>query len=224
MMFLLLAALLWVGLHVGVAGTALRGRLVARLGEGGFRGAFSLASAVAITLLVLAWRNADTAPLWVAPRELRWALVVLMLPAFVLFAGSLLTPNATAVGGERAMGQEPRGVLRITRHPMLWAFAIWGAVHVLGNGDSAAVLFFGAFLLTALLGMPSLDAKVAARDPAGWRGFAAATSLLPFGSVARGQNRLRWRELLLPGAVGLLAWAALLHLHPRLFGVSPLAP
>lgn len=222
MTLLILAALLWVGLHVGIAGTRARAALVARLGEGGFRGAFSLASAVSITLLVLAWRNAETAPLWVAPRALGWLLVVAMLLAFILFAGSLMTRNATSLGQEASLSSEPRGMLRITRHPMLLAFGLWGAVHVIGNGDSASLVFFGAFLLTAALGIPSLDAKVAARNPAAWRRFAARTSVIPFGAVAAGRNGIVWRELLWPVLVGALAWAAVLHLHPVVFGVSPL--
>jgi len=222
MFTLILAAFLWVGLHVGVAGTRLRRTLVARLGDGGFRGAFSVASAVSITLLVLAWRNAETTPLWAAPPALGWLLVAVMLLAFILFAGSLMTRNATSVGQNAALSAEPRGVLRITRHPMLWAFALWGAVHVVGNGDSAALVFFGAFLLTAALGMPSLDAKVAARDPAAWAGFAARTSVLPFAAVAMGRNRIAWREIAWPALVGLIAWAAVLHVHPAVFGVSPI--
>jgi uncharacterized membrane protein len=222
LMLLLLAALLWIGLQVGIAGTRIRASLVARLGERGFRGAFSLASAVTITLLVLAWRNADPRLLWTPPPALGWLLVVLMLVAFILFAGSLMARNATAVGQDAALAQEPRGVLRITRHPMMWAFSTWAAVHILGNGDGASLLFFGAFLLTAALGMPSLDAKVAARDPAAWEGFAARTSILPFGAVLARRNRIAWRELALPALVGALAWAVLLHLHPVTFGVSPL--
>lgn len=219
---LLLAALLWVGLHVGVAGTRLRSAMVARTGERAFTLAFSLGSAVAITLLVLAWRNAPTAVLWVPPPWLGWALVAAMALAFVLFAGSVMTRNATTVGQGSALEREPRGMIRITRHPMLWSFAIWGIVHVIGNGDTAATVFFGAFAVTALLGMPSLDAKVAARDPAGWRAFASRTSLLPLGAVLAGRNRVVPRELLAPVLVGVVAWAALLHLHPAIFGVSPI--
>jgi uncharacterized membrane protein len=222
MLAVILAALLWVGLHVGVAGTRLRGAVVARTGERAFTGAFSLGSVIAITLLVLAWRNAPTTVLWVPPRALSWLLVAAMLLAFILFAGSVMTRNATTLGQGSALAQEPRGMVRITRHPMLWSFAIWGIVHVLGNGDTAAMLFFGAFAVTALLGMPSLDAKVAARDPEGWRSFAARTSLLPFGAVLAGRNRIVPRELLPPVIVGTVAWAALLHLHPAIFGVSPI--
>lgn len=219
---LILAALLWVGLHVGIAGSRVRASLVARLGEGGFRATFSLGSAIAITLLVLAWRGAPTEPLWAVPPTLGWVLVLLMLPAFILFAGSLMARNPTSVGQNAALSAEPRGVLRITRHPMLWSFALWGGVHVVGNGDLASAVFFGAFLMTALLGMPSLDAKVAAREPAAWAGFAGKTTILPFGAVAAGCNRLAWGELTWPVLAGALAWAAMLHLHPVLFGVFPL--
>src|SRR3712207_2214304 len=86
---LVLAAALWVGVHVGIAGTRVRAALAARLGEGAFRGVFSLLSVLAIVLLVAAWRAAPTTPLWHAPGWLRWLLAALMLPAFVLFVASL---------------------------------------------------------------------------------------------------------------------------------------
>ncbi len=222
MLPLLLAALLWVGLHLGIAGTAVRAAFVTRVGERGFTLGFSVASAVSITLLVLAWQAAPATPLWMPPRWLGWALVALMLPAFILFAGSVMTRNATSVGQNEALAAEPRGMLRVTRHPMLWSFALWGLIHVIGNGDPASAIFFGAFAVTGLAGMPSLDAKVAARDPAGWAGFAARTSVLPFGAIVAGRNRLVASELLWPVGVGAVAWAALLHLHPVIFGVSPL--
>ncbi len=220
---LMLAALVWIGVHVGIAGTRLRDAIVARTGEAGFRIGFSLASVAAIAFLIRAWQAAETAPLWFAPAWLRWVLALLMLPAFILFVASVARANPTAVGGEARLAAEPRGIQRITRHPMLWSFALWAAIHMLGNGDSAALIFFGAFLVTALAGMPSIDAKLARRAPADWAGLAARTSILPFGAILAGRNRLVLREIgWLPPVVGLLAWAAMLHLHGRLFGVSPL--
>jgi uncharacterized membrane protein len=221
MLALVLAAVLWVGVHVGIAGTTIRGRIVARLGEMGFRIAFSLASVVSISLLVNAYGAAATTPLWFTPDWLRWVLALAMLPGFVLFAGSLRR-NPTAAGGEALIGAEPSGMQRITRHPMLWSFAIWAGVHVLGNGDSASLVFFGAFLVTALAGMPSIDAKLAQRAPETWPKLAAATSILPFGAVLAGRNRFVPGELLVPAAIGLVAWAALLHFHRGLFGVPAL--
>jgi uncharacterized membrane protein len=145
-----------------------------------------------------------------------------MLPAFVFFLASFRR-NPTAAGGEALIGAGATGMQRITRHPMLWSFAIWAAVHVLGNGDSAALVFFGAFLVTALVGMPNIDAKLARRAPDAWPRLAAATSILPFGAIATGRNRLVLGEIGWgPPVAGLLAWAAMLHFHARFFGVAPL--
>jgi uncharacterized membrane protein len=221
MILLLLAALLWVGVHVGVSGTALRGRAVAALGETRFMLAFSITSVVAITLLVLAWQNASTTVFWTAPIWLRWILALAMLPAFVLFMASHKR-NPTAVGG-KGLGEEPRGIQRITRHPMLCSFAIWGAVHTLANGDSATLVFFLAFLVTAVAGMPSIDAKLAARQPAAWPGFAAKTSIIPFAAILQGRNRLVLSEIgWMPPVVGFILWAAILHFHRAIFGVPAL--
>ena len=223
MIWLAIAALIWVGAHVGIAGSGLRRALAHRLGETGFRGAFSLVSVLAIAFLIASFRRAPTVPLWAAPDWLRWLLVAVMLAAFLLFAAAVLARNPTAIGGDAALRQEPRGVVRVTRHPMLWSFALWAAAHVLGNGDVASVLFFGAFLLTALAGMPSIDAKVAARDPEGWRPFAAATSILPFGAIASGRNRFAPAEIgWAPVALGVALWAVLLWAHPWIFGLSAL--
>jgi uncharacterized membrane protein len=107
---------------------------------------------------------------------------------------------------------------------MLWSFALWAAVHVIGNGDTAAIVFFGAFLVTALAGMPSIDAKLARRDPATWQALSAATSIVPFAAIAQGRNRFVLREIgWLTPLIAVIVWAAALYLHPWLFGVAPVA-
>ena len=224
MTVLILAAVLWIGIHLGIAGTRIRGFLVQRIGEGPFRSAFSLLSIVTIVLLVRAWSVAPTEPLWVAPGWLRWILVVAMLPAFLLFVASVSGPNPTMLGPPGATVRPPRGMIRVTRHPMLWSFAIWAAVHIAGSGDTASLVFFGAFLVTALAGMPSIDAKLARRDPAAWQALSATTSIVPCVAIAQGRNRFVAREIgwTVP-AIAVLAWVALLYLHPWLFGASPAA-
>jgi uncharacterized membrane protein len=218
---LIIAALLWVGVHVGIAGSATRAAMIARIGEVPFRIVYSVLSFGAIGLLVNAWGGAETAALWFAPGWLRMVLALLMWPAFVFFVASVTTPNPTAVGGERLLEAEPRGITRITRHPMLWSFAVWAAVHMLGNGDTASLLFFGAFLVTALMGMPSIDAKLAARAPAAWPALAAKTSILPFGAVFSGRGRVEFSEIgLRPLVLGTVLWVGLLVAHPIAFGVA----
>jgi uncharacterized membrane protein len=210
------------GLLIGIAGTGLRGMLVRRIGEGPFLGLFSLLSILAIVFLVRAWSTAGTTKLWNAPDWLRWLLAAVMLVAFVLFVASVSRRNPTMIGGETA--PPPRGIQRVTRHPMLWSFALWAAVHIVGNGDSAAIVFFGAFLVTALAGMPSIDAKLARRDPATFQALTAATSIVPFAAIARRRNRFVAREIGWPTLlIGVVAWAVLLYLHPWLFRAAPVA-
>lgn len=220
---LAIAAVAWVGIHIGLAGTGLRGVLVGRLGERGFSVLFSLLSVASIWALVAAYNAAPpAAPLWIAPGWLRWVLVAAMLPAFVLLVSAFTIRNPTGVGGGEAMRGEARGAIRVTRHPMLWGVAIWAAVHILGNGDAASLLFFGAFLVTALAGMPSIDAKLARRDPEGWAVLAAKTSVLPFGAIAAGRNRFAAGEVgWVPPVLGAALWLGLLAFHRTIFGVAP---
>jgi uncharacterized membrane protein len=221
MVLLVIAALLWISVHVGISGTRLRDRLVRRIGERPFRGLFSLLSIATLLLLIGAWTFMWTTPLWFAPMWLRWILVFVMLPAFVLFVASLTQPNQTMIG---ATGGPPRGIHRVTRHPMLWSFALWAAVHIIGAGDSGAFVFFGAFLVTALAGMPSIDAKLARRDPAAWQALSAVTSIVPFAAIAQGRNRFVLREIgVLPPLIGVVVWAMVLHFHASLFGYAPVA-
>lgn len=222
MTLLILAALLWLFLHLGVSGTRLRDAAVAKAGgEGRFVLGFSIASAVSILLLVLAYNAAETRCLWATPGWLRWLMALLMLPILVLFMASHRR-NPTAMGN-RGLGEEPRGIQRVTRHPMLWSFALWALLHLLANGDTASLVFFGTFAATALAGMPSIDAKLARRHGATWQAFAARTSILPFGAILAGRNRLVLAEIgWVPPLVGLVAWAALLHAHRWLFGVPAL--
>ena len=221
MTLLVVGALVWIGVHLGIAGSGLRGVMAARLGDNGFRAAFSLLWIAILVALILAYRHAPEDPVWFAPIWLRWVLVFVMLPASILFVASVAGRNPTAVGGGGLL-HPARGMTRVTRHPMLWAFALWGGVHVLGNGDVASILFFGAFLLTALVGMPSIDAKIAARDPAGWRALAATTSILPGGAILAGRNRLVLSEIgwVVPLA-GFVLWLVLLFGHRHVIGVAP---
>lgn len=221
---LLLAAIFWIATHNGFAGTDIRTRLVGKIGEVGFRIAYAVTSVIAIMMLVQAWEAAVAIPLWSAPAWLRLILAAAMLPAFLFFAAGLLR-NPTAVGGEALAGQQARGIQRITRHPMLWSFALWALVHVIGNGDLASLIFFGTFAISAFLGMPSIDRKLAARAPEAAARLRAETSIIPFGAILAGRNRLVLGEIgWLAPVLALLGWAALLHFHAHFFGVPALLP
>ena len=222
---LVAAAAAFVGIHVLIAGSPLRGIIVRRTGEGAFRGLFSLLSLGAIVWLCRAYAQAPTLALWQPPHAARMAAPVLVLLAFLLVVLGITTPSPTATGGENLLQQaEPaHGVLRITRHPFLWGVAVWAAAHLLVNGDAASIVLFGAFLVLALVGPRSIDAKRDARFGAAWQRFAAVTSSVPFAAVIGGRNRvvlaeLGWWRLAAATAVYVVA----LGLHRQVFGVSPL--
>jgi uncharacterized membrane protein len=222
---LLAAALVWVGVHIGVAGTPLRGPIVRVLGERGFRAVFSLVSVVTLVWLASAWRAAGPIRvLWQVPAWLALLCMALMLPAVLLLVGAVTTPNPTSVAGARALQSDTQaqGVLRVTRYPMLWAFALWAATHLIVIATLSGAIFTGAFLVTAIAGMPSLDAKYARRAPREWAAFAGTTSILPFVAIAQRRNRF------VPGEIGmwrvvlsLVLWIGLTAMHPPVFGVNP---
>jgi uncharacterized membrane protein len=144
--------------------------------------------------------------------------------ALLLLVGGLMTRTPRAVMQERALkSAEPaRGVIRVTRHPVMWAIMLWAAVHVLARGDLASLVFFGGFLFVAALGTVLIDARKARALGEDWKRFAGITSSVPFAAIAGGRNRLvlaelRWRVVL----VALVAYVALLAAHGPLFGARP---
>jgi uncharacterized membrane protein len=221
---LVLAALFWIALHAGLAGPA-RPTLARRLGENGFRGLFSALSLVGLVWLGWAYRAAPGVPLWGPIPGARVVALALMLAAFVLLVLGATGDNPTSPAIDALDKQHlpVKGVTRITRHPMLWAFALWAAAHLLVNGDAASLLLFGAILVTALNGMVSIDRKRRRALGPAWDDFERHTSRVPFAAILAGRNELRWSEIApLRLAAGVALFAAALWLHPLVLGVSPL--
>jgi uncharacterized membrane protein len=219
-----LASAAFVASHLGLASTPSRDRLVARLGEKGFLGFYSLLALLLLGILFVAYRQASHhVYLWLPGPELRHLPMLIMPLAFLLIAGGVLVPNPSATGRAGALDRpDPAsGVLRITRHPVMWGVGLWALVHILANGDLASLLFFGGFLLTALGGAWHLDRRMAATEGERWRRFAAVTSFLPFAALLAGRQRWAWAEWRWPAVWGLGLFLLLFGLHPYLFGVRP---
>ncbi len=217
-------------IHVGISATGLRSWLVGRVGEGAYRGLFSLASGVLLTALIfgIVQMRADpfdplNVPLWTPPEWARWGAYVLVLVGVSLAFAGVFTPGPTLAGFEKrglARPEPAYGVLRITRHPFLWGVAIWGAGHLLANGERFAIMLFGALALMAVLGTRSIDRKGAARDPEGWAKFEAVSSNVPFLAILQGRNRLVIGEIGWRALVGVAIAVAIALFHQQLFGVA----
>lgn len=221
MISLILAAGFFIGLHLGISGTPLRARLIARLGEKNYMAAFSLASAAGLTWLILAFLQARILQPTAWP-DARWVAVVLNFAGLMFISFGVLARAPTAVGGQSQLdAAEPAtGLHRVTRHPMLWGFALWAAAHMLFNPQWPALVFFGAFLLLAVLGPRSIDAKRAATLGERWQRYAAVTSNLPFAAIMQGRNRLVASELIaFPLLVAIVLTELLLLFHADWFGL-----
>src|SRR5438552_3926116 len=158
---LIIAGGAFCGSHVLLSSTRLRGSLRDQLGERGFLAVYSVTALVIFAWFVSAYAGAPTIVLW--PRQ-RWtALVpVLVMPlATILLVAGYSTRNPTAVGMERsASADDPApGILRVTRHPVMWAIGLWAISHLIANGDAASLLFFGALGALALGGTVLIDRK-----------------------------------------------------------------
>lgn len=221
---LLAAGVVWYALHAAIAGSGARFALIERFGEKRYRGAFSLASLVALLWLIHEYGAAPYHPLWVVPSALFYLPVLLVPLAFVLLVGAFSVPNPTGVGGEKALehSEPARGMLRVTRHPFLWSAVLWALAHLFVNSDAASLIFFASLGLTALQGTFDIDRKRRRTHAETFRAFEAVTSNLPFAAIASGRNRLVLRELAAPIALGLLLAGLTIALHPRLFGAPAL--
>jgi uncharacterized membrane protein len=217
---LLLACALFLATHF-VPSTPLRGALVRTLGQWGYTGLYSLVAFAGIGWMVWAYGKAPLEPLW---QGLRLAPAIALPFAFVLLAGGLFARNPTMVGADKLLkSTEPaRGMIRVTRHPLMWAFLLWAAAHVLARGDLKSLLFFGTFAVLAGLGTLLMDRRKRQTLGEDWQRFAAVTSHIPFAAILQGRNRfdaaeIGWR---IP-AIGLALYALFFWFHPMLFGARP---
>jgi len=222
MLNLIAASAYFLLIHFGVSGTKLRDALVARLGPGPYRGAFALASILGLVWMIYAFRHAPAVPLWGFVPGFRPAASILVLIAFLFAVIGIATPSPTRVGMEAKLKQGPdiaRGMVRITRHPFLWGTALWALVHLIINGELAALILFGSLLVLALGGTTAIDAKRRRAFGDQWAQFAAVTSNIPFAAIAAGRNQLLpalreigvWRPL-----AAIAVYAVAFYLHGRI--------
>ena len=210
MTVLLVASIAFLATHF-VTSTPLRPALVRAIGEWPYRGVYSLVAFVTLGWMIWAYAQ--------APREIiftgwRNAPYVVMPLVFILIACGYWR-NPTMVGADKLLRSEDpaRGMIRITRHPLMWGIMLWAAAHIAARGDTRSLVFFGSLLVLAGVGTLLMDARKKSNPD--WPRFAAATSNIPFVAIAQGRNRVRWREIgWLRPAVGLAAFFLVLLVHP----------
>ncbi len=156
MTVLLLGLVLFLGIHsVRVVAEDWRQRRIDAMGLNGWKGAYSLVSAVGLALIVWGYglARAEPAVLWVPPKGMAHAASLLTLVAFVLLAAAYVPRNR---------------IKSKLRHPMVLGVKVWALAHLLSNGTLADVLLFGSFLLWAVLSFKAARRRDEEALVSGW--------------------------------------------------------
>lgn len=139
MTLLVLGLVIFLGVHsTRVFADGWRSAQLARLGEKGWKGLYTLASVVGLVMLVWGYGVArqTPVPLWTPVVGLRHLASLLTLLAFVLIAAVYVPRNSLKA--------------RIG-HPMVVGVKVWALSHLLANHTLADLLLFGGFLVWAVL-------------------------------------------------------------------------
>ncbi|NNU15509.1 NnrU family protein [Parvularcula sp. ZS-1/3] len=113
-----------------------RAALIGKLGDGGYKGIYSLVSLAGFILIIIGWRQGSTDPVYTPPEWGPGAAVILMALSFILFTAAYL----------------PAGRIKsFVGHPMVVGTILFAAAHLLTNGDLRSGVLFGALLGWSLL-------------------------------------------------------------------------
>ena len=190
-MGLTLSALAFIGTHF-LLSHPLRRPLVGAVGERPFQIIYTVIALVTFGAMIhFSSVIGREQPLWTV-REAGWlAATLAMWIASILLVGSFVG-NPALVGAAGPKGG-PKGVFAITRHPMMWSFAIWAIVHLTIIAMPKALVFDGAITLLALGGSAAQDMKKRQLMGEDWHDWTAETVFFPFS-----------RGVANPGAVALI--------------------
>jgi uncharacterized membrane protein len=139
MVYLMAGLVIFLGVHsVRIVADGWRMRTLARVGEGAYKGVYSLLSLLGFALIIYGFGVARETPvlLWTPPVGMRHAASLFTLVAFVLLAAAYVPRN---------------GIKARVHHPMVLGVKAWALAHLLANGNLAHVLLFGSFLAWGVL-------------------------------------------------------------------------
>lgn len=146
MALLIVGLLLFFAPHmVSVINHEWRNKNAERIGEMGWKAAYSIISLVGFWLIIKGYSEARLTSefLYISPQWMSHVAALLMLPVFILLIATYL----------------PCRIQRFTKHPMLVATKLWALSHLLANGRVAEIILFGSFLLWAGLVRHSLKKR-----------------------------------------------------------------
>ncbi len=143
---MILGLVLFLGVHALTTRRELRARLIASIGEGGYKVCYALVSLAGLALI--AWGFADyrasgQIQIWQPPAAFKYVTEALMLPAVILVVASYIRGR----------------IYTVLKHPMLAGIKLWAAAHLIANGDLGSIILFGSFLGWAVFDRISLKSR-----------------------------------------------------------------
>jgi uncharacterized membrane protein len=143
---MILGLAVFLGVHLLTTMRPQRAELISRLGENGYKGLYSVVSAVGLALIVYGfarYRAHEWIVLWSPPTWTRHLAALLVLFAMIMLVASYA-----------------RGHIYMTlKHPMLAGVKLWALAHLLANGDLGSVILFGSVLAWAVIDRISLKRR-----------------------------------------------------------------
>ncbi len=134
---LVLGLILFLGPHVLVTRRGARAALIARIGEGPYKGLFAIVSIVGLYFIgkgFALYRDAGPIEIWDPPEWTRHITVALMWPAVVFVTAAYI----------------PGDIKRVLKHPMLVGVKLWAVAHLISNGDLGSMIIFISVLAWAV--------------------------------------------------------------------------
>jgi uncharacterized membrane protein len=134
---LVLGLVLFLGPHVFITRRGARAALIARIGEGPYKGLFAIVSIVGLYFIgkgFALYRDAGMIEIWDPPEWTRHITVALMWPAVVFFTAAYI----------------PGDIKRVLKHPMLVGVKLWAVAHLISNGDLGSMIIFVSVLAWAV--------------------------------------------------------------------------
>lgn len=196
----------------------LRRHIVSVIGNTAYVIVFSVISTGLLIWVVAAELNADYIALWPYDPRAHWVPVIAMIPVCMLWVAAVRQPCPLSIGRSRGFDPQNPGINRLTRHPLLLGFAIWGTAHLFPNGHLAALIFFGGSAVFAIAGFWRMETMRRSRmDAEQYRLILERTRRFDITGLWHGA--FGWRDVI----GGLILYGVILYLHPIILGRDPLA-
>lgn len=221
---LIIAITVFIASHILLIRASLRSRLENFMGDRLFRILYSVLSLLILIWLAVAFKQAPYIQLWPTTVFATWIPVLIMPFACILLVVGILSPNPLSLSvRKKAFEPSQPGIVAITRHPVMWAFALWAMSHIPANGDLAGELLFALMLVLSLYGCKTIDRNKCIRlGKTNWVELSKNTSIIPFAAIVAGKTTIDWENInLLQIAAGLLTYALFAYFHIDIIGVAP---